>query len=128
MKQVFTFLLLLMTFTTIGQGKLTIVKTLRPENVVAAVSSVQYGTEIIPYDGDFVKLIVSIETNTSDAILRQLFKVGRYNISVINGVITFDNLNKDIYIKGEKLLEDILLKIQVPIGVELTIRDIHLLN
>jgi hypothetical protein len=128
MKQVFTFLLLLMAFTTIGQGKLTFVKTILPKNVTSITSSTEYSTEIIPYDGDLVRLVISIETNTNENILKQLFRVGRYNISIIDGVITFDNLKKDIYIKGEKLLEDILLKIQVPIGTELQIGVNTLLN
>ena len=128
MKQVFTFLLLLMTFTTIGQGALTFVKTILPKNVTSITSSTEYSTEIIPYDGDLVRLVISIETNTNENILKQLFRVGRYNISIIDGVITFDNLKKDIYIKGEKLLEDILLKIQVPIGTELQIGVNTLLN
>ena len=128
MKQVFTFLLLLMAFTTIGQGALTFVKTILPKNVTSITSSTEYSTEIIPYDGDFIRLVVSIETNTNENILKQLFRVGRYNISIIDGVITFDNLKKNIYIKGEKLLEDILLKIQVPIGTELQIGVNTLLN
>ncbi len=128
MKQVFTFLLLLMAFTTIGQGALTFVKTILPKNVTSITSSTEYSTEIIPYDGDLVRLVISIETNTNENILKQLFRVGRYNISIIDGVITFDNLKKDIYIKGEKLLEDILLKIQVPIGTELQIGVNTLLN
>ena len=128
MKQVFTFLLLLMAFTTIGQGALTFVKTILPKNVTSITSSTEYSTEIIPYDGDLVRLVVSIETNTNENILKQLFRVGRYNISIIDGVITFDNLKKDIYIKGEKLLEDILLKIQVPISTELQIGVNTLLN
>ena len=128
MKQVFTFLLLLMAFTSIGQGKLTFVKSIQPKNVTSITSSTDYSTEIIPYDGDFIRLVVSIETNTNENVLRQLFKVGRYNISVIDGVITFDNIKKDIYIKGEKLLEDILLKIQVPIGTELQIGVNKLIN
>ena len=128
MKQVFKFLLLLMAFTTIGQGKLTFVKTILPKNVTSITSSTEYSTEIIPYDGDFVRLVISIETNTNENILKQLFRVCRYNISIIDGVITFDNLKKDIYIKGEKLLEDILLKIQVPIGTELQIGVNTLLN
>ena len=128
MKQVFTFLLLLMAFTSFGQGKLTFVKSIQPKNVTSITSSTEYSTEIIPYDGDFIRLVVSIETNTNENVLRQLFKVGRYNISIIDGVITFDNLKKDIYIKGEKLLEDILLKIQVPIGTELQIGVNKLIN
>ena len=128
MKQVFTFLLLLMAFTTIGQGALTFVKTILPKNVTSITSSTEYSTEIIPYDGDLVRLVISIETNTNENIVKQLFRVGRYNISIIDGVITFDNLKKDIYIKGEKLLEDILLKIQVPIGTELQIGVNTLLN
>tara|TARA_R100001443_G_scaffold99369_1_gene106489 strand:- start:1043 stop:1396 length:354 start_codon:yes stop_codon:yes gene_type:complete len=117
-----------MAFTTIGQGKLTFVKTILPKNVTSITSSTEYSTEIIPYDGDFIRLVVSIETNTNENILKQLFRVGRYNISIIDGVITFDNLKKNIYIKGEKLLEDILLKIQVPIGTELQIGVNTLLN
>jgi hypothetical protein len=117
-----------MAFTSIGQGKLTFVKSIQPKNATSITASTDYSTEIIPYDGDFIRLVVSIETNTNESILRQLFKVGRYNISVIDGVITFDNLKKDIYIKGEKLLEDILLKIQVPIGTELQIGVNKLIN
>ena len=128
MKQVFTFLLLLMAFTSFGQGKLTFVKSIQPKNVTSITSSTEYSTEIIPYGGDLVRLIICVETNTNENTLKQLFKVGRYNISVIDGIITFDNLKKDIYIKGEKLLEDILLKIQVPIGTELQIGVNTLLN
>jgi len=128
MKKVFTFLLLLMAFTSIGQGKLTFVKTLSTENVTSITPSMKYSTEIVSYDGDFIKLVISIETNTNESILRQLYKVGRYNVSIENGAISLININKDIYIKGEKLLEDILLEIKVPIGLELQIDVDELLN
>jgi hypothetical protein len=72
------------------------------------------------YDGDYIKLSVTVESNVSENILSQLFKVGRYNISVKNGVISFDRIKKTIFINGIELNETIIVNVSLPYGITLS--------
>jgi hypothetical protein len=118
MKNLFTFVLVILYYVSFSQSSISFVKQLRPDADTYEMSSVEYGLIVDDYDGEFIKLVVTIQSNVSENVLSQLFKVGRYNISVKNGVILFDRIKNTILINGVELKEDILVEVSVPFGID----------
>ena len=118
MKKLFTFILTILCYVSFSQSSISFVKQFRPDNDTYEMPSVEYGLVVGNYDGEFIKIVVTIESNVSENVLSQLFKVGRYNISVKNGVILFDRIKNTILINGVELKEDIIVEVSVPYGVD----------
>jgi hypothetical protein len=109
---------MLASYLGFSQSSISFVKQIRPDIDTYELSSTDYGLIVDNYDGEFIKLMVTIETNTNENVLSQLFKAGRYNISVKDGVISFDRIKNTILINGVELKEDIIVEASVPFGVD----------
>ena len=118
MKTLTTFILMLVSYLGFSQSSISFVKQIRPDIDTYELSSTDYGLIVDNYDGEFIKLMVTIETNANENVLSQLFKAGRYNISVKDGVISFDRIKNTILINGVELKEDIIVEASVPFGVD----------
>jgi len=128
MRKLFVLLFWCFSLVSNAQGELHFVKTLPVDGTQYSVASNEYQLELIPTESKYVKLEVSVYSNFSNQILKQLFMVGRYNIVVKDGIIEFDKIKKHIFVKDIKLTEDIVLKIHVPLGVEILFNVNELLN
>ncbi len=111
-----------------AQGELHFVKTLPINDVQYSMVSNECQLQVVPTTSEYLKLEVSVYSNTSDYIIKQLFRVGRYNITINDGKIEFNRLKSDVFIKGKQLNEDIVVKIHAPIGVEVLLNVNELLN
>lgn len=118
MRSLTIFILMLASYLGFSQSSISFVKQIRPDIDTYELSSTDYGLIVDNYDGEFIKLMVTIETNTNENVLSQLFKAGRYNISVKDGVISFDRIKNTILINGVELKEDIIVEASVPFGVD----------
>jgi len=128
MKKLFILLFWCFSLVANAQGEFTFVKTLPINGTHYSIESSEYQLELVPTEMKYVKLVVSVYSNFSNEILKQLFIAGRYNIVVNDGVIEFNNIKKHIFVKDTKLTEDIVLKIHVPLGVEISLNVNELLN
>jgi hypothetical protein len=76
-----------------------------------------------------IQITVSLPSGNA-AMLNELANVGRYNLSAKssgdNFLITSDNLNKIIKIKGQDLKENITFQVFVPKDVSVKIFDVNL--
>ena len=120
--------MLFLSITSFTQSSITFTKEFFVSRQNYIVSNDKVFVEIVPYEEDVLRIVTFIETSTTNSVLQQLVKVGRYNISLNNGEILFDRLKDTIFIKGVELSEDILLRIYVPMGVELCFKGNQLVN
>ena len=128
MRKLFTLIFCCLSLVSNAQGELNFVKTIPTVGTQYSISSNDYQLELIPTSSKYIKLEVSVYSNTSTHILKQLFKVGRYNIVIRDGNIEFDRIKTQVFIKGNKLIEDIVLKIHAPLGVEILFNVNELIN
>ena len=120
MKKLFVLLLLCVApFVAQSQSVLHFVKGFPITDTKYTITSTDYQVEVIPTDTEVLRFSVSIYSDEGKHILNQLFKVGRYNIIMKNGEISFDNIKHKILIKGKELNEYIVVRAYVPYGVHL---------
>ena len=120
MKKLFVLLLLsVATFATQAQGVLHFVKGFHTTDTEYTITSTDYQVEIIQSDTEFLRFSVSVYSSAGKHILSELFKVGRYNIIIKNGEISFDKIKHKILIRGKELNEFIVVRAYVPYGVRL---------
>lgn len=118
MKTLTTFILMLISYLGFSQSSISFVKQIRPDIDTYELSSTDYGLTVDNYDGEFIKLMITVETNANENVLSQLFKAGRYNISIKDGIISFDRIKNTILINGVELKEDIIVEASVPFGID----------
>jgi len=102
-----------------SQSVLHFVKGFPITDTKYTITSTDYQVEVIPTDTEVLRFSISIYSDAGKHILNQLFKVGRYNIIMKNGEISFDNIKHKILIKGKELNELIVVRAYVPYGVHL---------
>jgi len=120
MKKLFVLLLLCVTpVMAYPQNVLHFVKGFAAVETEYTITSPDYQVEVIPTDTDVLRFSVSVYSDVGKHILTQLFKVGRYNIIIKNGEISFDNIKHKILIKGKELNEYIVIRAYIPYGVHL---------
>ena len=118
MRNLTIFVMMVVSHLGFSQSSISFVKQIRADIDTYELSSTDYGLVVDNYDGEFIKLMVTVETNTKENVLSQLFKAGRYNISVKDGVISFDRIKNTILINGVELKEDIIVEVLVPYGID----------
>ena len=72
-------------------------------------------------DIEHLRVFVSVDNGVSETIVKNLFKVGRYEVQIKDGEIIFPNLNKLIFVRGEEMNETVFIHIEAPfwLSVEL---------
>ena len=120
MKKLFVLLLLwVVPFVAQSQNVLHFVKGFPTADTEYTITSTDYQVEVIPTDTKVMRFSVSVYSDAGKHILTQLFKVGRYNIIMKNGEISFDKIKHKILIRGKELNEFIVVRAYVPYGVRL---------
>ena len=80
--------------------------------------------EVMRWDSEFIRIEVTCEVNESlSHLLEKLIQAGRYRMEIVNGEIQMPNLGKEIWIKGERLSENLRIKISAPDGISVYVID-----
>lgn len=103
-----------------SQSSISFVKHISADFDGYDISEVDCMLVVNNYDGDLIKFSVTVSANVNENTLSQLFKIGRYNISVKDDVISFDRIKNTILINGFEVLEDIKVEVLVPYGINFT--------
>jgi len=120
-------LILVLMFLTIGtcvfsQSSKTLVKPFTTEATKVFVNF-DCNKTINYWDSKYIKFEITINTNVSSEILNSLVNAGRYELtnSVDNNTIIINmfKIKKTIEIGGNKLIENLDIKIWIPKGGEL---------
>jgi len=120
MKNLMIFFFMITSLLGFSQSSISFVKHMSADFDSYDISEVDCMLVVNNYDGDLIKFSVTVSANVNENTLSQLFKIGRYNISVKDGVISFDRIKNTILINGFKVLEDIKVEVLVPYGINFT--------
>lgn len=97
----------------------TLVKTISPGDATEILVDFRYKDMVADaWDKTDLRLVIEIHANMPEAIMDQLVKVGRYNISTVteNGVLKIQapNMDKTVTIKGVDLDDQIYVHVNTP--------------
>ena len=120
MKNLMIFSFMITSLLGFSQSSISFVKHISADFDGYDISEVDCMLVVNNYDGDLIKFSVTVSANVNENTLSQLFKIGRYNISVKDDVISFDRIKNTILINGFEVLEDIKVEVLVPYGINFT--------
>lgn len=108
--------LLLTNYTLFGQSEKTLIKTF-PLNTTEIMFDFDCEKSISVWDNDYVKIELTINSNTPQTTLESLLKTSRYNLEskVENGIQVIDlpKLNQ-LKIGNVLLVEKLKIKVWIP--------------
>ena len=116
-------ILICLNFTALfGQTNTTLVRSLALQDQKFISFNLTEQVELEHWDKDFIRIEISITAdNVSEKILKQLIKVGRYEIMVerqkFEMSLHMPNLKHIIMVAGENLEESISFKVMLPKGM-----------
>lgn len=118
MKVILTCLLMVVSNSSKSQSTINFIKNITPASDVYFISNIDNDVIVTDnYQSDFITLNVLVESDINQKTLSQLFKLGRYNISIKNNEILFDKIKNIIFINGVEIRENIIVEISIPYGV-----------
>lgn len=109
----------LITGLAFGQASKTYVKTVDPQMSQQISLEFDHPYEVEQWDEDGLRMLIDVKLlNGSEKILEQLMLAGRYKITKEKKgeafAIDIPGLKKEVTIRGEKLEEEVTLKLMVP--------------
>tara|TARA_R110001592_G_scaffold128057_1_gene340071 strand:- start:3662 stop:4048 length:387 start_codon:yes stop_codon:yes gene_type:complete len=116
MKNLITLIALIILTNHCFAQQLEFVKTIPisySEKVITISEDID--VSITQKDVEYLRIFVTIEDGVSESIVKNLFKVGRYEIQIVDGEIIMPNINKKISVRGHEVKERVFLQIEAPI-------------
>jgi hypothetical protein len=122
MKNLITLIALIILTNHCFSQQLEFVKTI-PVSYSKRVLTIseELDVSITKKDIEYIRIFVSVENAVSESIVKQLFKVGRYEIKIVDGEIVMPNLNKKIVVRENEVKERVFLQIEAPIWLSIQV-------
>ena len=131
MKQAFiiTGIFLLLGIAVHAQSEKTLVRSLPQSISINTTLKASGDIDIQEWDKDYIRLLLTVKSNTSTELLSRLITVGRYEVSTHeeDGIyhICFPKMAKPVMVKGIVIEEVLSFQLFVPYGTTIKQENPH---
>jgi len=118
MKNILLIVMLLMNLTAFSQSEKNLVKSF---HVIGSLSVELPGkVNIINWDKNYIQINTFVTVYTNESNTNKLVSLGRYDIVVLDSILSMPKYKNGITIKDEDIRESFVFEIKVPNGLQLT--------